>query len=140
MKSRQSFIYNSILVLILTVFTSCVDSKQKAFDLKQEGTALLYKTQYKEAIEKFEQALEYNDKDAETWYYIGNAWFGLKDENKAFENFSKAIEVDPNYALSYVNRGKIYKERKDNENACKDWKKAESLGIKTLKEETKFCQ
>ncbi|PKP04297.1 MAG: hypothetical protein CVU11_05330 [Bacteroidetes bacterium HGW-Bacteroidetes-6] len=127
-------------IIVLTVFASCENPKRKAIDLKQEGIALMYQNKFNPAIEKFEKSLEYNDKDPETWYYIGNAWFGLKDVDKAFENYCKAIETDSTYGQAYINRGRIFKERGDHDAACSDWLTAEKLGIKTIREETKFCK
>lgn len=136
MKNRIGF----LAIAALLIFASCEDPKRKAIDLKQEGIDLLYHNEFNPAIEKLEESLKYNDQDAETWYYIGNAWFGLKDVDKAFENYTKAIETDSMYAQSYINRGRIYKERGDRDAACRDWLRAEKLGVKTIREETKFCK
>ncbi len=130
-----------LLISFLAVaFISCQDSKRKAIELKQEGIDFLYKSQFKEAIDKFENSLSYNESDAETYYYLGNAWFGLGDEDKAIEYYSHSISTDSTFGKAYVNRGKIYKERGDDDLACSDWLKAESFGVTTLIEDTKFCK
>ncbi|PLW93637.1 MAG: hypothetical protein C0592_05405 [Marinilabiliales bacterium] len=128
-------------IIMLAVLVSCGGDKiKKALDLKLEGINLVQSSDYDEALDKLEQSLDYNDQDPETYYYIGNAWFGKNDRDKAFDYYCKAIEVDSNYAQAYVNRGKIYSMRNDKDNACKDWLKAESLGVTNLKEDTKFCK
>ncbi len=136
MKKRFCF----VVFAVLLVFASCENPKRKAINLKQEGIDLLYHNEFNPAIGKFEESLKYNDQDAETWYYIGNAWFGLKDVDKAFEYYTKAIETDSTFAQSYINRGRIYKERGDRDAACRDWLRAEKLGVKSIREETKFCK
>ncbi|MBN2730165.1 MAG: tetratricopeptide repeat protein [Bacteroidales bacterium] len=128
-------------IILLFLMSSCGgDPTKKAIDLKIEGINLLQNSQFDAALEKFEKSLSYNDQDPETYYYIGNVWYGKKDTDKAFEYFSKAIEVDSTFSKAYVNRGKIYSMRNDKDNACKDWLKAESLGEKNLREDTKFCK
>lgn len=116
------------------------DQVKKALDLKIEGIDLLENSKFDAALEKFESSLIYNDKDPETYYYIGNVWFGKKDLDKAFNYYNQAIDVDSTYGPAYVNRGEIYSIRNDKNNACKDWLKAESLGISNLGEDTKFCK
>jgi len=132
------------LVLLLAVipvfFISCQDPKRKAMDLKMEGIDLSYKNQFDQAIETLNRSLEYNNQDPETYFYLGTSYFGKKDKDKAFENYSKAIEVDSTFGQAYVNRGRMYKDRGDRDNACRDWLKAEACGIKSIKEETKFCK
>ena len=39
----------------------------------------------------------------------GNAFSGKKEYDKAIADFTKAIEIDPNYALAYFGRGLAYK-------------------------------
>ena len=44
--------------------------------------------------------------------------------------FTKAIELDPNYANAYYNRGISKENLGDLNGACADWKKAAALGHK----------
>ena len=129
-----------LMALSAVLLQSCQDPKRKAIDLKLEAKDLVYKNQFNEAIDLLNKSLEYNNKDPETYFILGTAYYGLKKPDDAFTYYSKAIEVDPGYAQAYVNRGRMYKDRKDNDRACSDWKKAESLGVKTVREETKFCK
>jgi lipoprotein NlpI len=52
----------------------------------------------------------------------------LKDYNGAITDFTKAIEIDPNNALAYNNRGIAKYYNKDLKGACEDGKKSASLG------------
>lgn len=117
-----------------------MEKERKALELKVEGINLIYKSKFDDALETLNKSLKYNDKDPETYFYIGAAYFNKNDVNKAFDYYSKTIEVDSTFAQAYINRGRIFKNRQQHDKACQDWLKAEELGIKTLGEETKFCK
>ena len=53
---------------------------------------------------------------------------GKKDLKGAIEDYTKAIELNPNYAEAYANRGCAKEELGDKEGALADWKKAADLG------------
>ncbi|MPM43589.1 hypothetical protein SDC9_90266 [bioreactor metagenome] len=127
-------------IFVLFILSSCTDPKRKAIDLKLEGIDLSYKSEFGKAIETLQKSLEYDDKDPETYFYIGTSYYGLNQKDSAFAYYTRAITVDPKYGQAYVNRGRMYKDRNDRDNACRDWLKAEECGIKSIKEETKFCK
>ena len=41
---------------------------------------------------------------------------------------TKAIEIDPNYSIAFLNRGVAKENLGDMKGACDDWRKASSLG------------
>ena len=51
----------------------------------------------------------------------------LKDYNGAIADYTKAIELNPNYALAYYNRGISKKDLEDNYGAIADYNKAIEL-------------
>jgi len=51
-----------------------------------------------------------------------------KDSKGAIEDYSKAIELNPNYVEAYANRGCAKEELGDKEGAISDWQKAADLG------------
>ena len=53
----------------------------------------------------------------------------LRDYYGAIADYTKAIELDPNYANAYKNRGISKENLGDLNNACADWKKAAELGV-----------
>ncbi len=50
------------------------------------------------------------------------------DYNGTISDYTKAIELDPDYTYAYVNRGVAKEIIGDLNGACADWKKAASLG------------
>ena len=53
----------------------------------------------------------------------------LKDYYGAIGDYSKSIEIDPDYTSAYVNRGFVKYNLNDIGGACKDVKKAVRLGF-----------
>ena len=51
-----------------------------------------------------------------------------KDSKGAIEDYTKAIELNPNYAEAYANRGCATEELGDKEGAIADWRKAADVG------------
>ena len=51
-----------------------------------------------------------------------------KDSKGAIEDYTKALELNPNYAEAYANRGCAKEELGDKEGAIADWQKAADLG------------
>ena len=60
----------------------------------------------------------------------GNSKANLKDYYGAIADYTKATEIDPNYANAYVNSGNSKEQIGDANGACSDWKKATKLGHK----------
>ena len=52
----------------------------------------------------------------------------LKDHSGVVEDYTRAIEIDPNYATAYFNRGVSKFYLGDTIGACKDARKAQELG------------
>ena len=57
----------------------------------------------------------------------GSAYWDRGDYEKAIADFSKAIELDPNYADAYYYRGEVYKDRGELQRAKDDYKRAGEL-------------
>jgi len=74
-----------------------------------------YRTSYRKALRYFES---------------GNDKFAAKDYYGAISDFTKAIELNPNYTDAYSNRGISKENLGDLNGACADWKKAAALGHK----------
>lgn len=62
---------------------------------------------YKEALEKFEEALKYSDKKAPVYNNMGICYLNLGDENNAIKYFKKVLELDPKNPDFIVARVKV---------------------------------
>ncbi|MDQ1296752.1 MAG: O-GlcNAc transferase, partial [Bacteroidota bacterium] len=57
----------------------------------------------------------------------GNAFVAEKQYDRAFDDFNKAIELDPNYYLAYYNRGNFFMGEKQYERAYTEFSKVINL-------------
>ncbi len=66
--------------------------------------------------------------DAETYLNRGNAYSKKGQYDHAISDFTKAIEINPRYALAYNNRGIVMRKLGNIKMACSDAKRACELG------------
>ena len=57
----------------------------------------------------------------------GSVWFKLGDHQKAFDDYSRAIALDPSYPLAYFNRGNLWSTGGGDERAIGDYGSAIDL-------------
>lgn len=75
-----------------------------------------------EAIKEYEAMTAVNKNCESCFYNIGAIYLEIKKDNKkALEYFTKAIEVNPNYVEAYFARGYTYAKLKDKESAKADY-------------------
>jgi tetratricopeptide (TPR) repeat protein len=87
-----------------------------ARDYNNLGEALLYQGKYKEAIEKYEKAVEIDPENARSHNDWGYALLKQKKYKEAIKKLKKAIKIDPYYAHPYINWGDVlYYQEKYNE-------------------------
>jgi len=65
---------------------------------------------------------------ATVYYYRGNAKFDLSDMQGAIADYNQAIVIDLQYVNAFAKRGIAFNVAGDIGRACKDWRKAASLG------------
>ncbi|MBF0608913.1 MAG: tetratricopeptide repeat protein [Magnetococcales bacterium] len=67
--------------------------------------------------------------DAKAYYHRGNDFAKNKDYDRAIENYSRAIAINPKYAEAHNNRGAAYLDKKDKRQGCTDLQRACELGV-----------
>lgn len=83
---------------------------------------------YDESIKEYENLLLKDKTYNQANYNIGAIYLDVKKEyTKAIEFFTKAIELDANWAAPYFARGYSYAKMKDKEKATADYKKCLSI-------------
>ncbi|MFD2562717.1 hypothetical protein [Aquimarina rubra] len=94
---------------------------------------------YREVIKNCDEYFQVNSTDPELYFIRGTANDMLMNFEKSIVDYSKAIELFPNYFQAYANRGtakinlltgsgNIQPSKKETKSACKDLKKARELG------------
>lgn len=69
-------------------------------------------------------------KDADSYHSLGFTHFGINRYDLAVADFTKAIELDPNYLVAYYNRGVAYFDLGQYDVAILDFTKAMELGLR----------
>jgi len=60
----------------------------------------------------------------------GIVYHKIENYSQAISDYTKAIKINPQYSLVYLNRGIAYYCIKSFFQACSDWQKAHQLGLK----------
>ena len=101
---------------------------------------------YQGAVDDCAKSIAIDPKNADAYSNLGRAKNALKDHQGAVADYNKAIDLDPQKGLYYSNRAIAnYDLTGDLESACKDIKKAASLGMEYRvnylnSEEGKWCR
>ena len=74
-------------------------------------------------------ANEKNFEGSALFFYQGNVKMQKKEYKEAIEDYDKAIELNPKFAVAYYNRGVAKGRSGDNEGAEEDFAKAKELGF-----------
>ena len=72
-------------------------------------------------------SLSVSAQSAKKYYKTAMAFAKSENYGDAIKNFSKAIEMDPNYIRAYVSRADVYAKQEKYEDAVKDYERASSL-------------
>lgn len=87
------------------------------------------KPDYQQSMNTLTDVLAKNGRNPYVWYNMGNLHLQMQEFNKAVDDYTKAIQYDPNLAEAYYNRALtlLYLDKKSK--AIKDLSKAGELGI-----------
>jgi tetratricopeptide (TPR) repeat protein len=99
---------------------------------------------WNKVIEVGEEILDVNSSYKDTcpktkaaYSYRGFSYFLALEGEKAITDFSRVIQIDPNFILAYYNRALTYKTMSNKSAARKDFEMAAELGDKLAKDELK---
>jgi tetratricopeptide (TPR) repeat protein len=68
------------------------------------------------------QSGEQSPKDLSTAFNNrGNAYYAMKDYDRAIADFSEAIRIDPKFAVAFYNRSCAYRDKGDGERSIDDY-------------------
>ncbi|MEB3211238.1 MAG: serine/threonine-protein kinase [Leptolyngbyaceae bacterium] len=106
-------------------YTQAIQNYPTSEAYTNRGIALFLNEEYLRAQEDFTRAIELDASQSQPFYYRGNTRYLLGDLDGALEDYTKAININPDGTLkSYVNRGTVRAELGDDEAAIVDYSEA----------------
>jgi tetratricopeptide (TPR) repeat protein len=108
------------------------EKREKVVSLISEGVKSLSAQKYPEARDKFDEALSLDTNAAEAYAQKAEAFYQEDPENpeniqRAVDNANKAIEKDKNLWIPHKTLGKVYAQRRDYNNAVREYAEASRL-------------
>ncbi|MCR5036707.1 MAG: tetratricopeptide repeat protein [Bacteroidales bacterium] len=134
---KKTLFFASLALAVLMV--SCGPNPEKSKIYLDKGIDYLYTSEIDEAIGYFDKAIKYDAHNYEAYYYRGCAYSNNFNQEKAFADWNKAVEIKPDYADPYFNIGLIYRRANDYTMACYYFKLAEKYGRQNMEDYVKFC-
>uniref|UniRef100_Q3AR58 TPR repeat n=1 Tax=Chlorobium chlorochromatii (strain CaD3) TaxID=340177 RepID=Q3AR58_CHLCH len=98
---------SSFLDIVALFESSATGESAPEQSLNELGAALHQLKFYKEALVRFERALQHNPVYLEAHFNRGNTLFVLERYDEALQSYSKAIELKKDYAEAYYNAGTL---------------------------------
>jgi len=121
---------NVILLCALLVSSSTAIAAGSFYDLDKElasASKLIYKAQYKKAIEKLEEAIKSEPDNAEAWNLLGYASRKKGDLNTSAKAYNKALSIDPNHKNALEYQGELFLMQRDKTSAESNLAKLQQL-------------
>ena len=140
---RKVLFFMSLTALFM--MTSCTDESKDSKDPAKsrmsflKGKDYFYNNQIDEALKYFDEAIKYDDKNFEAYYYRGCAYSNNFKNDLAMQDWNKAIELKEDYADPYFNIGLLYRRKNDYSMACYYFKLAEKYGRQNMEDYVKYC-
>lgn len=92
--------------IALQYFDNAVKANPSSTDaMYQKAMYIQNKKEYKKAITIYKDIVGIDAKNEHVFYNIAYCYFQMDSIDKAHKNFSIAIDLNPQYALAYYNRG-----------------------------------
>lgn len=133
---KENYVPTQSTVRVSLGDTAKIEIKLKPFKglppvtkkISSKAVSLLNEGKYKEAIEKFTEAITEDPENPIFYYYRGAAFEKTGDLDKSMEDYQKSVELKPDFILPTANIGKIYAKKREHEKAIEFYKKAVELG------------
>ena len=95
-----------------------------ATDLIEKARALLKEQKYGEARDLLNEALKIDPVSADAFLFLGDAFDGMRQLDKALTNYSRTIELRPRKAYGWYLRGRTYEKLEHFKSAVLDYDEA----------------
>ena len=134
---KKALVFAGLALAFLMV--SCGPDSEKSKIYLEKGIDYLYTSQFDEALEFFDKAIKSDPNNYEAYYYRGCVYSNNFNNEQAFKDWNKAIELKEDYPNPYFNIGLIYRRQNDYSMACYYFKLAEKYGRPNMEDYVKFC-
>ena len=104
-----------------------IDSNKTLDDFLEQIINLYNNGEFNKVIFYSNKYLEKNPPSHQLYNILGITYNKLNNNKLAFDSYSKAINIEPNFAVSYFNLGLLFHEQNSFEYAIENYKKAISL-------------
>lgn len=94
---------------------------------------------YDDIMADFQAAIEHDPRHTYAYLLLGDLSRAAKtahSDDDAFDYYTQAIRLTPNYAAAYIQRGTLYEERQEWQLARADFEKAAELAVETSWQQT----
>ncbi len=134
-----------VLLLIALTWNASLVWAESAYSLSEQGIELYQQGKYKQALEKFIAAQIEDPEDKQVSYNLGNAYYKIKDYEKAAKNYLQSVLENKDARLaekSYYNLGNAFFRQNKLQEAVAYYKKALELDPKDMdsKKNLEFVQ
>ena len=121
-------------------FKQIAKKKPSTSIINNIGLCAQKQNKFDEAIQFYSFAIEKEPSFSEAYYNRARTYAELKENILAIDDYSKAIAINSNYTVAYKYRAISLLINGKKTQACKDYKKALQLGLKTKDEQlNKLC-
>jgi serine/threonine protein kinase/lipoprotein NlpI len=102
-------------------------SPVKAKEYYEQGVVKSRNQDHAGAVQSFNNSIQFNPNNAETFYRRANANYDLKKYQESIADYSQAIALNPNYFQAYFNRGLARYDFNDKRGSLEDYTQVLSL-------------
>ena len=136
----MKFRYLFIISLLAFIITACEDPAIEMRKELNDGIKELYIGNHTEAIIHFNNVIAIDSTQSEAHLYLGRAYFNQAKYPEAMSEYNAAIRLNSKYGQAYKSRAQLWFILDDRTKSCKDYVKAEDLGVKNLINYTQHCR
>ena len=103
----------TVLIVVIVLFSGSFAFSQPAKDYFKAGEKLYRAGKYKEAIEQYSLAIQFDEKYIDAIIQRGFTYTLVDEFTKAIEDYTTVINMEPKHKWAYISRGSAYKNIKE---------------------------
>lgn len=132
--------YIILLFAMSLIAFSCQDPAESIRKNLNSGVNELYKGNYTQASQHFNEVLKLDSTNSEAHHNLGLVYNNQQKYDLAMIEYNQAIKFDPKNGEAYKSRAQLWFFYGDRDKSCEDYIKAEDLGVKNLRNFTQHCR